>query len=472
MSTETTDVKFSMQAFKEASLAFVGMDWVGKSSQDEQTNAAAQEAFAKISQVAKEALAEAKNPICVPEAQDSEALAAPVATDDYVALVDEEPALLVGSHGATTVASSNGLEDDIAVCWDMAEQLEDDLEGVSGEVATEFRNAINLLKAAKTPTDIEHAKRIAKAARAAAENSGSEVGDDEPTLNDKLSMLNMMYEAAKKSNEAALEYIRTMDDIRKENPGLFSKEGWDAHDAWAEKASKRQEEAEARRKAQEKEERAAKTDEERHAIADKYLRLQAEAAERAKKEDEEYQEQLDKEAKRIAKSGSEKDKQDLQKAQDEFRKYKAASQSRDDLSEKAKAEYASYLTGFATDKAIQSNQPNQHATHGVESILNGDHFLATQAKSLEFSSADQGVKKPETSLMQTKTNPTKSADMGDDLLSELGAPTEKDARDVAVAKNKANTTKIGDVSEDVLGELAAPLGGKAIKDMKAQTRIG
>ena len=340
MSTERTEVKFSMQAFKEASLAFVGMDWVGKNSQDEQTNEAAQAVFAKISQVAKEVLAESENPARVPEAQDPVAPAAPVAVDDYVAFADEELALAVGLHGATTVASSDGLEDDIAVCWDMAEQLEDDLEGASEEISTQLRDAINLLKAAKTPADIEHAKRIAKAARAAAENSCSEAGDDEPSLNDKLDMLNLMYEAAKKSNEAALAYIQTVDDMRKENPDLFSKEGWDAYDAWKEKASIRQEEAEARKKAQEEEMKAAKTDEERQAIADKYLKLEAEAIDRAKKEDEEYRKSREKEERHIEERGSEKDKQDLHKIQAEYKKYEVASQDRDDVSEKAKAALA------------------------------------------------------------------------------------------------------------------------------------
>lgn len=447
-----------MQAFKEASLAFVGMDWVGKNSQDEQTNAAAQEVFAKISQATKDMLAQAKNPAREPQEEDLAASQTAggyvVPTQDAVAQeYTEESQILDVVVSGGMAASHLALEDEQAVCWDMAEQLEDDLEGASEEISTQLRNAINLLKSARTPTEIEHAKRIAKAAKAAAENNGSEAGvDDEPTLSDKINMLNKMYEAAKKSNEAALEYIRTMDDIRKENPGLFTKEGWDAHDAWAEKASKRPEEWEARRKAQEEEMKAAKTDEERQAIADKYLKLEAEATERAKKEDEEYQEQLDKEAKRIAKSGSEKDKLDMQKAQDEFKKYKIESKDRDEVSEKVKAEFAKMDAREAEKNKIDAKLKEVDVA-----FTQNTHFLETQANALSFTPAGQAAQK-------------KGQDAADDLLGDLGAPASK--KDEEVAQSKANAAKGEHVSEDLLGDLGAPvLAGKGTKDTKAQARM-
>lgn len=466
-----------MQAFKEASLAFVGMDWVDKNSQDEQTNQAAQAVFAKISQAAKDVLAQAQNPAS--ELQDED-LTVPQMVGDYVVpaqdaaqeYTEEGQTLDVVVNGGMT-ASHLALEDEQAVCWDMAEQLEDDLEGANDEISTQLRNAINLLKSAKTPTEIEHAKRIAKAAKAAAENNGSETGDDEPTLSDKLGMLNRMYEAAKKSNEAAQQYIEEMDAIRKENPGLLSKEGWDTYDAWKEKASKRQEEWEARRKAQEEEMKAAKTDEERQAIVDKYLKLEQEAAERAKEEDEEYRKQLDEEEKRIAKSGSEKDKQDMQKVQDEFQKYKIESKDRDEVSEKVKAALANVKTGLVIDQTLQSSaKPTISGTEPA--LIREARLLEAEANKLEFVVKGHEVTKNDAGGARKKNTANVARELfpDDDLLSGLGAPTEKEARAVAGIKTKVNATYSESVGEDALGGLAAPVSGKAIKETKAQTRIG
>ena len=127
-------------------------------------------------------------------------------------------------------------------------------------------------------------------------------------------------------------------------------------------------------------------------------------------------------------------------------------------------------TGFATDQTLLSAKSS---TLNVDPVpVKGSHFLETQVNDLEFVSDGRDTKTVVEGAAHKKANAAASLFAGVDLLSELGAPTEKEAKDVALTKKMTNAGKGENVGADILGELAAPDGGRTARDAKAQTRIG
>ena len=303
MGTETKELVYAMKAFKEASAAFAGAEWLRDYAQPQETLDAAQETVANAQELMEQA----------------------------------------------------ELAELMRVVSDLVDEITQDLSGITDpEAALALQDALRALQGATSLAEVSKAIRDAKRTLANAE--GGELDEDEQklTLAEKFRLLGEFNKAEKESNERANAYIETTDQLAEQYPDMFSDKFMEQHKQWKESVRKQEEERKAREEAMAKELEAAGDDlEKQEAIYRKYSQSALEANEAARKRDEQYHKQREEELRRIQQQGSPEHKAALPSWQADYREYEEKAKLRD--AEAGKLNHEMQVYDSAKNKTISGD---------------------------------------------------------------------------------------------------------------------